>query len=343
MQIKKYFVFTLFMLLAFSFASFAQASSVDNGTGFGGFVSGKVAGSVNWGNGLVSATSVVCPMQDTVDPQRTRALALRQGGVEARRMLLKTVLNITLDGGRTVSDILKDDLKTMNTLRGFIQNSLLKTTVSDDGSVEVTAFVNLWDGLSSIIIPPTIPFLSGIAPTIAGNKRSEVVVESGQKEDGGVDGREAEVHSGIVIDARGFNLNPVLLPIVYDGHGVGVYGAFAVSRDSVMKHGLVAYMVDGNSENFKSRVGSFPLTVKPVNTQGSGRSDFIVSLEDGAGIRAVLKRKSVGENCAVVILMDRDTAVPAETVAKDESGAPVNEAGIVEESLQDSGTVPDRQ
>ncbi len=351
---KKYIFFTLFSLFAFATVACAQESSPNNGNGFGGLVVNQAGSRINWGDGFVSSTTEVLPMQDSLDPQRTLALAIRQGGVEARKKLLDTVMSLSLDGRSTIASTHGDDLKTMNTLRGFVQNSLLSTSMQESGAVNISASLNIRDGLSSIIIPPTIPFLSGIAPTISG-KRAEGNIVQELSENAGLEDREAVVHSGIVIDARDFNPSPVLLPLIYDGHGVGVYGAFSVSREAVIKNGLVAYMTDRNSENLKNRVGKFPLTVKPVNTQGPGKCNLILSLEDGAKVRSVLKRKSVTEKCAVVILVsgrsgDSDTEhkapLPGDLV-DDSDGAAASPAmaedDINEESLNETPAVPAQQ
>lgn len=293
----------ILLLLLCSFSVSAQAGEGDNGNGFGGLVTEKDGCRVNWGNGIISATSEVQPMADTIDPVRTRALAVRMGGGASRKLLLDSILALPLDGKKNISGVLKDDLKSLNSLRGVVQNSLLSTSLTADGTVLVTASLNLRETLSPIIIPVTIPFLSGIAPTISG-KRSEGNVLQEMAESSDVSERKAAVHSGVVIDARGYRVTPVLLPIVYDGKGVGVYGVFAAARESVIKNGMAAYVVDGSAEILRSRVGSFPLVVKPVNTQGSKRSNLILSLEDSARVRAVLKRNSVIQNCAVAILVD---------------------------------------
>lgn len=349
---KKYTALALFMLLAFASTACAQESALNNGNGFGGLVVEMSGSKVNWGDGYISATSEILPMQDTIDPQRTRALAVRQGGVETRKKLLDTVLSLSLDGSRSIADVHGDDLKVMNSLRGFIQNSLLETSVQESGTVTISASLDLRDGLSSIIIPPTIPFLSGIAPTLSGKRSDEDMVQE-LSDAAGFNGREAGVHSGVVIDARGFRLNPVLLPLIYDGRGVGVYGAFSVSREAVIKNGLVAYMTDEDSENLKNRVGNFPLKVKPVNVTGTGYSDLILSLEDGAKVKSVLKRKSVVDKCSVVILVDNSVGglEQSDDSASGVAGSSATETDkvfdaeseIKEEPLNDSKPSPAQQ
>lgn len=337
---KKYILFTLLILFATASFACAQEQDVTDAEGFGGLIEQSDGTMVNWGDGSLSASSEIKMLPESIDPVRSKALAVRQGGVESRKGLLDVVLSLPLDSRRNVSSIIKDDIKSLNSLRGYVQNSLLDTSVDANGTVVVTSSLNLRNGLSSIIIPPTLSFQTGIPPTISG-ERGETGAELQaleSEENGYID---SSVYSGVVVDARGLDCKPVLLPLIYDGRGISVYGLFAVSRESVLKRGLVTYMVDDKSENLRSRVGNFPLVVKAVNTHGPSRSNFILSLEDSAKFRAVLKRKVVIENCAVVILVDDpaavskdDEAVDAELEQQEEGPAAVGESDIQEDSLE---------
>ncbi|ACS80465.1 hypothetical protein [Maridesulfovibrio salexigens] len=301
---KKYIFFVLLILMFAVSSVSAQEQAAGNGNGYGGLIEKSDGTLINWGNGFLSASSSIKLLPGSIDPARSKALAVRQGGVESRKKLLDMVLSLPLDSRRNVSSLIKDDIKSLNSLRGYVQNSLLNTAVDGNGTVAVTSSLNLRNGLSSIIIPPTLSFQTGIPPTISG-ERGETGTELQaleSEENGYID---SSIYSGVLIDARGLNYKPVLLPLIYDGRGVGVYGPFAVSRESVLKRGLVTYMTDDKSENLRSRVGNFPLKVKAVNTHGTSRSNFILSLEDATKVRAVLKRKIVSENCSVVILVDK--------------------------------------
>ncbi|TIH18562.1 hypothetical protein D0S45_04925 [Marinifilum sp. JC120] len=345
---KKYILFTLLVLLVT--VSSASAQTADNGNGFGGLVEKSDGTIVNWGDGFIAASSEIKLLPDSIDPVRSKALAVRQGAVDSRKGLLDVVLSLPLDSRRKVSSIIKNDLKALNSLRGYVQNSLLDTALDGNATVVVTSSLNLRNGLSSIIIPPTLSFQTGIPPTISG-ERGETGAELQaleSEENGYID---STVYSGVVIDARRLNCKPVLLPLIYDGRGVGVYGPFAVSRESVLKRGLVTYMVDDKSENLRSRVGNFPLTIKALNTHGPSRSNFVLSLDDAAKVRAVLKRKIVSENCAVVILVDDPhadikTADVDESVDMEqpqESPARAEESDIQEGSLDENSAVQNQQ
>ncbi|WP_291327857.1 hypothetical protein [Desulfovibrio sp. UCD-KL4C] len=291
----------LYSFLAFLFLLLAPAALYADGiSNDHGYVVETSDSSINWGNGLISASAEILPMQDTLDSMRTKAIAVRESGVKARKKLLDSILGLPLSSSETVAQAFNGDIKTATTLRGIVQNSLLRTEDIPDGKVKVTASLNIVGDLALAIIPPTLPFLSGIAPTLSGGRSGDI-----EPDVTGESSVEPASFSGIVVDARGLNLIPMLLPVIYDGKGIGIYGPFKVSRDSVLKNGLVSYVFDSSLGSYRERVGNYPLIVKPVSTQGAVRGNLILSLDDSAKFRAALKRKSVVENCAVVIVMDR--------------------------------------
>jgi|GEM_PF-920530 hypothetical protein len=336
-----YTFLALFILLVVS-SAFAQEQAIDNGNGFGGLIENTDGVVINWADGFIAASAEIKLMPGSIDPIRSKALAVRQGGVESRKALLDVILGLPLDGKRKVAALLEDDPKSMNSLRGYVQNSLLNTEMTN-GTVKVSASLNLRNGLSSILIPPTLSFQTGIPPTLSG-KRGEIGVERQALEGGGSGLENGSVYSGVIVDARGLSCHPVLLPLIYDGKGIGVYGAFAVSREAVLKRGLVSYMVNDKSENLRARVGNFPLIIKAVNTNGPSRSNFILSIDDAAKVRAVLKRKTVMDNCAVAVLMDKhfsaatnnDSAKSDVNDQKQEIPAVINESVIQENSLDEN-------
>ncbi|WP_156952625.1 hypothetical protein [Maridesulfovibrio frigidus] len=336
----------LVFLLLLAIPTFACADSSSSG-----YISEQDGISINWGSGLISSSSEILPMQDTIDPQRTKALAVRQSGIKARKALLDSILNLRLNSKDIVYDAFKDEMKGSALLRGFVQNSLLSTQDTADGMVKVIASTHIRGELSSIIIPATLPFLSGIPPTLSDSRENDNSLNSNGEEAVAV---SASSYTGIVVDARGMDIAPVLLPVIYDGKGIGVYGPFVVSREAVLKNGLVAFVTDTPFSRLRERVGNTPLVVKPVSTHGTVRGNVILSLADAARARSVLKRKSVTDNCSVVIMMDAPKvevvtpdvviggAVSAGSVQGGQ-GSSVNDSGLQEDSIVDEGTSPASQ
>ncbi len=337
----------LYSFLAFLFLLLAPAVLYAGGiSNDQGYVVETPDSSINWGSGLISASAEILPMQDTLDPMRTKAIAVRESGVKARKKMLDLILGLPLSSSETVAQAFNDNIKAATMLRGIVQNSLLRTEDTPDGKIKVTASLNIVGDLASTIIPPTLPFLSGIAPTLSEGRSGDI--EQSVTGDSSVD---SAAYSGVVVDARGLNLIPMLLPVIYDGKGVGIYGLFKVSRDSVLKNGLVSYVFDSSLGSYRERVGNYPLIVKPVSTQGTVRGNLILSLDDSAKFRAALKRKSIVDNCAVVIVMDRPVigvkeygaesaeAYDAGTVSA-QTKSPVIDSKLQEESIVDGGLTP---
>jgi hypothetical protein len=290
----------------------------------GGFIYESGKGQIDWGSGTASGSSSIVPMQDSIDPHRTKALAVRQAGVQARRNLLSAILNTSIDGRKTVRSNLEDDYKLSVELRGFVQNSLLETQVDDEGVVEVKASLSLRGKFSSVLYPSSVPFLSGIAPSL--NFANNSTLENGLFSPD-VDALGA-IYSGIIIDARSVAVTPALLPVIYDSDGIGVYGAFLVSRSNVLSKGLVGYYTDSSSTDVFTRVGSNPVTVKLIRKPVNGGTGFILSREDSLKVRQALKNELITSNCAVAVLV----TAPAE------ENNNVSDVEVKETGVDNSGT-----
>lgn len=269
-----------------------------------GLITESGNGSVDWGQGTAFGSSSVIPMEDSIDPLRTHALAVRQAGVQARKNLLSAVLGISIDGEKNVQDNLAEDYKFLSELRGYIQNSFLETKVDDDGQVEVKASVSLRSDISSVIFPASVPFLSGIAPSL-GFSATNATMNLQQSMHDVTDVVSA---SGIIIDARSIDVKPALLPTVYGSDGVGLYGAFAVSRSKALSKGLIGYYTDSQSSEVFARVGSNPLRVTAVRSQGKFNTGMILSIGDSSRFKAAMKNGIITTNCAVAVIVTADTS-----------------------------------
>lgn len=294
-RITANFVFIM-LLSAPSFAG--QGLTVSSGNG-----------KIDWGQGVALGVSSIVPMEDSIDPSRTKALAVRQAGVQARRNLLNAVLDISIDNRSTVKDIIADDYKSSVDIRGYVQNSLLETKVAGNGEVEVTSSISLRKNIASVIYPSSVPFLSGIEPRL----NLSTAIDSIETLSNFTSGNQTEdqlttssSYSGIIIDTRSMDIKPVLLPVIYGGDGIGIYGAFSVSRSNVLSKGLVGYFTDIKSDDVFERVGSNPLIVTPARIEGS--ANIVLSVKDGLELKAALENNVITSNCAVAVIVASSTS-----------------------------------
>lgn len=292
---------TLFLLLVCTQMAFA----------FRGHVQSHEGASVHWGNGEVVSSVTVKPVGDVLDPVRRKSLAVREAAVTARKQMLDVIEQVRIDSNQTVGYRLAEDLEASEEVRMLLQNSPLTLPLpSEEGTVEsmgeVSASISMRGAMAELLLPTTIPFLSGIPPKL---DKAEQAPPEDMVDPMGLGVRPGSGYSGVIIDARGLDITPALCPVVYDGSGVGVYGPFVVSRSVAVNSGVAAYSNSDEWVVVRSRVGETPLVVQA--TGKATATDPVISASDAALARAVLGKKGIGDQARVVIVLDRETAQDA--------------------------------
>ncbi|MBN2123081.1 MAG: hypothetical protein JW821_02205, partial [Deltaproteobacteria bacterium] len=110
--------------------------------------------------------------------------------------------------------------------------------------------------------------------------------------------------TGFVVDCRGIEVKPALVPRIMDENGNVVYGSAYVSRDHAVKEGMVGYVqeIEAMGDHFRS--GATPLVVKGIRTADAGATDIVISNADGARIRGSASNLELLQRCRVTILLD---------------------------------------
>jgi len=101
--------------------------------------------------------------------------------------------------------------------------------------------------------------------------------------------------TGVVIDARGLNLNPSLLPRVLSEDGTEVYGKGFVEREHAIRIGVCGWMdsLDVTSE----RVGNSPLILRAKDVSGQHLTDLVISNEDARILRISPTSSTILKQC----------------------------------------------
>ncbi|WP_419787769.1 hypothetical protein [Pseudodesulfovibrio sp.] len=307
MLIRK-FLLTLTLLLAVSASAYA----------FQGYVQpvGQ-GGTIAWGNGELAVARLLGASAD--GETQAGAIAVRKAVSGARKQLLDMILGIRIDARSTVGTFLSEDDDLGARVRGVVQNSPLNRPALYAEGGEVRVSESLRGKLAEFVLPTTIQFQSGIPPKLSTSMEQSFSYEENEPEPVGAGGGG---YTGVVVDARGLSVTPALTPVIYGQDGLGVYGAFLVSRQNAIDKGVAAYSATADPSLLKERVGQHPLVVKAVSAYGSWRTDLIISTAMARLVRAVMRSADAVGNCRLVIVLD-PPAQPEETPAE----VPAEEGG----------------
>jgi hypothetical protein len=259
----------------------------------------KKNGSINWTRGIIQAVGIGRPDETgSIQPLDAKVKAFYHAKKNARRHLIAIVRNIRIDSHRDVADI----ADTNYSISAKINEMVFKAPEVEklrkhlaDGTVEVHLQIGLYGGLSQLVLPDDIQQIQPVRTVRKVKKPS--IRQAGETS-------APEIFTGLVIDARGIDLKPVLIPRLLDGNGQEVFGAPYVSREFAVQWGTGGYAVDIKASRNNPRIGKNPLVVKGLRTLDTGHSDIVISNTDAAKLLSSSEHLSFLKECRVLIVVD---------------------------------------
>jgi len=250
-------------------------------------------GGVDWtqGSGVLTGTGVGLPPANAIGVQKK--IWARQAAItDAQRRLAEAANEVRVEGETTVqmNTLVDDTIRTSvsATVKGA---QIVSENWNSEGYYEVTMQVPIFGvgSLAQAVIKPVeqIPFPtpSPVQPSPTSPSTTVTVTVSGG-------------YTGVIVDCRGLNLNPVMSPVIKDSSGVKLYGHQNLDYDMVISKGMASYAHDMSQA---TRAGSNPLVISAVRTEDHNANP-VISVEDGNLM--LLENESTGflSNTAVVFL-----------------------------------------
>jgi hypothetical protein len=263
-------------------------------------------GTINWTQALVSATgtssdegSVLDPMHPPT-PEKQYELACRQ----AVQHLVQTLAQLHISHQNCVADLMNTQEFAQSKLEEMAAGAkVVQQTQLAGGAVEVTVEMSLHGGFAQLMLPSDIRQVEPIKPL-----NGLQAANSQQNPAGAVDEPSArtkpEAYTGLVIDARGVEARPSMVPVILDESGQEVYGPAYVSREFAVQRGMCRYIRGMDDASNIPRVAPNPLFVKGLRTMSKGSCDILISNADASKLRSASSHLEFLKQCRVVIILD---------------------------------------
>ena len=272
------FVLSLVCLLTFSVFGYTDNSME--------VIELKENGSINWSRGVIQAKGIGIPSKKMSENSNARTVALTDAKLNAFRMILEIIKELRINGTTVVGDYAIQDPAIMSKIENMVKNAkVVKKEYLTDGTVKLEMEVNLRGGFAQLILPKDITPLDSIK-LVAINKTS------------------SPVFTGLVVDAKGLGVRPVMVPIILDENNQEVYGSAFVSREYAVQRGMSGYARDLKGILKDQRVSDYPLVVKGLKTTGPGRSEIVISNADASKLRSISESLYFMKKCRVIIVID---------------------------------------
>lgn len=249
-------------------------------------------GRIDWLNGKIQAMGVAYPQKKDTDTPPNPSKMLSVAKVVAQNNLLKKIKNISVSSTQRVDMIFGSDPLFMAKIQSLIKNApVISQAYLSDGTLEVAIEMGLWGAFSQLVLPLEVKPIEAITSLNPPGAESKIRSNVGR-------------WTGLIVDARGLDLQPAMVPSITDDLGSRVYGAEFINRDFAVQWGMCGY-IRGLDERLRTdRVGVKPIMVKAIRTSGPHRTDIVISTADAGRIRAFAEHVALLREGRMIVVTD---------------------------------------
>ena len=237
----------------------------------------------DWNSNKITVTGSGVVPRGAIGAQ-ARLLARRAAQADAYRQLAEVVKGVQVDGQTTVEmAMIQSDTVNLQ-VSAVIQGArIVSENFTTDGAYEVTMELPMF-GKSGGLAQAVIERPAVVEPFPQVNTKVTVEIKGG--------------YTGLIIDCRGFRVNPVMSPVIKNAHGEKIYGHKNLDYDKVIEYGMASY---AGSMSEAVRAGSNPLIVKAVDVEDFDANP-VVSMADADLILSENQLSRFLDNTSVVFL-----------------------------------------
>ena len=251
-------------------------------------VRAEAALGADWSSQMITVTGSGVPPAGARGGQ-ARLLARRAAQADAYRQLAEIVKGVQVDAETTVEmAALKSDTVNLRVEAVIKGAQIVDENITRDGVYEVTMQLPMFgatNSLASAVIERHERIEPFPAPEpVRPNVSIDITVRGG--------------YTGVVIDCRGFHVQPVMSPVIKNSHGTKIYGHKNIDPDYVIEHGMADY---ADSMGQTSRAGSNPLVIRAERMEDFD-STPVISIADANKILSENDISGFLEKTAVVFL-----------------------------------------
>lgn len=291
------------LILCFNAATGQEVEeSLTLGTGAEQIIEGRI----DWTNNEIIAYGEGVAPDDITNPARRRLMGALAAKVVAYRNLLELIGEVRIDSETQVGMAMVQSDSVRIRLEGIVRGA----TVVQGSQTEV-------DGLYGVALRLKLlnDFSEAVLPVATTSVPDENTFDEAELDS--LLTYSPEAYTGLIVDARGLNLQPSMAPKILASSGAQIYGVGVAEQHFVTNIGLVGYHKDPDHAASSDRLGgeeAYPLIVQAEKVSGLYSADVVVSNEDAANIRFADSSADFLKECRVALILG---PAPVDTVLVD--------------------------
>lgn len=219
----------------------------------------------------------------------------------AAELLRKELYNLQYDEAKTVGDFLRMNFDRENRLSSLLSEYRVNQHYLTDGSIEYVYELSMRSRILALMLPETkAPRL--VVPMLCPSCGQEW--PKGRPVPGDLQLIPKEIeptkYTGIVIDCRGFEINPCIFPKIVNEMSEEIYSINFAEATYFVERGLVLYTRSDLYNN--PRIGFNPLRFRAIGVSGDKKTNIKISSFDARRIHGSQHNLNLLKECRVAII-----------------------------------------
>lgn len=246
-------------------------------------------GSINWSTGIIQAIGKAGP---GTDKNGNLIPAPGSARTDAGKKIIQLLKKVAISHSLTVDEYAAgDDVILAGIEKTALDARITRQYYTSALDVEVIVETLIYGGFLQLVLPDHI------------RQISEISTQKSEKQP-----PKPANHlprTGLIIDARGLGLEPVLYPTIVSEQGDEIYSSVFITREFAVQYGVSTYFCNMDAAKAHERIGSNPLVFKGLRKGENKSSSIVISMADTRLIEKVTERHSFFRECRVVIVTDQ--------------------------------------
>jgi hypothetical protein len=249
-------------------------------------------GVINWSTGNISAVGKASP-QDNRDASQGSVPGSARA--DANRQIIEILKQIKIKPGLSVGEYAsKNDVILAGMEKTAWDARISKQYYTSALAVEISIETSMFGGFLQLVLPEEIRQIPKINPETTQKNPVDMPMDI-----------KDNPYTGLIIDARGLGVEPVISPVIVSEQGHAVYSSEFISRDFAVQNGACKYICDMGPASADRRIGSHPLVLKGLRKEGKPHPAVVISMSDYHLLEKATERHIFLKECRVIIVTDQ--------------------------------------
>ncbi len=244
-------------------------------------------GKINWSNGKITATGKAAPKENTESEIESVPGSAR---ANANGHIIEILKQVKIYNGLTVGEYASNNDVILAGIEKTAGDALIvRQTYTSALDIEIEIETSIYGGFLQLTLPDEIRQISEINP--------EKTEQTGK-------GLGEFPYTGLILDARGLKVAPVLYPVIVSEQGRKVYSSLFISREFAVQYGACLYLCDIEKAKGHKRTGPRPIILKGLRKSGKNDSSIMIGMKDAKKLEKLQERHQFFKECRVIIVVD---------------------------------------